>query len=73
MRAFNQGIYSVTMLKGLFFQITYHTFLHHHIVAVQSLSRVQLFGSAWTAAYQASLSLTISQSLPKFMSIELSS
>ena len=68
-RASNLGVYSVTKLKGLFFQITYHTLLHHHVVAVQSLSRVQLFGTAWTAACQASLSLTISQSLSKFMSV----
>ena len=27
------------------------------IVVIQSLSRVQLFATAWTAAYQASLSL----------------
>ena len=40
-------------------------------VVVQSLSRVQLFVTPWTAAHQASLSLTISQSLLKFMSIKL--
>ena len=39
------------------------------IVSVQSLSRVQLFGSPWIAACQASLSFTISQSLLKLMSI----
>ena len=33
-------------------------------------SRVRLFVTPWTAALQASLSWTISQSLPKFMSIE---
>ena len=42
-------------------------------LAVQSSSRVQLFATQWTAACQASLSLTPkvweSQSLPKFMSI----
>ena len=38
--------------------------------SVQSLSRVQLFATPWTAARQASLSITISQSSPKFMSIE---
>ena len=38
--------------------------------SVQSLSCVQLFAIAWTAACQASLSITNSQSLPKFMSIE---
>ena len=39
--------------------------------SVQSLSRVQLFVTLGTAAHQASLSITNSQSLPKFMSIEL--
>ena len=38
---------------------------------VQPLSCVRLFVTSWTAARQASLSLTISQSLPKFMSIAL--
>ena len=39
--------------------------------SVQSLSRVQLFVTPWTAAPQASLSITNSRSLLKFMSIEL--
>ena len=38
--------------------------------SVQSLSRVRLFGTPWTAARQASLSITNSQSLLKLMSIE---
>ena len=38
--------------------------------SVQLLSRVQLFETPWTAAHQASLSITSSQSLPKLMSIE---
>ena len=38
--------------------------------SVQSLSRVQLFATPWTAACQASLSITNSQSLLKLMSIE---
>ena len=38
---------------------------------VQLLSRVQLFATLWTAAHQASLSLTMSWSLPKFTSIAL--
>ena len=37
----------------------------------QSLSRVRLFATPWTAAHQASLSITNSQSLLKFMSIEM--
>ena len=38
--------------------------------SVQSLSHVRLFATPWTAAHQASLSTTNSQSLPKPMSIE---
>ena len=40
------------------------------ISSVQSLSCVQLFAAPWTAAHQASLSITNSQSLLKLMSIE---
>ena len=39
-------------------------------VVVHSLSHVWLFATPWTAARQASLSITISQSLLKLMSIE---
>ena len=39
--------------------------------SVQSLSRVRLFATPWTAAHQASLSITNSQRLLKLMSIEL--
>ena len=39
--------------------------------SVQSLSRVRLFMTPWTAAHQASLSITISWSLLKLMSIKL--
>ena len=38
--------------------------------SIQSLSRVWLFASPWTAARHASLSITNCQSLPKLMSIE---
>ena len=38
--------------------------------SVQSLSHVQLFATPWTAARQASLSITNSWSLPKLISIE---
>ena len=38
--------------------------------SIQSLSRVQLFATSWTAARQASLSITNSRSLLKLMSIE---
>ena len=40
------------------------------LAVVQSLSRVQLFATPWTAAPQAPLSFTMSQSLLKLMSIE---
>ena len=43
----------------------------HPILSVQLLSHVQLFVTPWTAAHQASLSITNSRSLLKLMSIEL--
>ena len=42
----------------------------HIVVVDQFLSHIWLFVTPWTAACQASLSFTISQSLLKFMSIE---
>ena len=39
-------------------------------VAVKLLSHLQLFETPWTAAHQAPLSSTVSQSLLKFMTIE---
>ena len=44
--------------------------LWHPIVAVKSLSHIQLFVTPWTAACQGSLSFTISLSFLKLMSIE---
>ena len=41
-----------------------------HFSSVQSLSRVWLFATPWIQARQASISITNSRSLPKFMSIE---
>ena len=38
--------------------------------SIQSLTRVQLFATPWTAAHQASLSIINSQSLLKLMSVE---
>ena len=37
---------------------------------MQSVSRVRLFATPWTAAHQSSLSITNSRSLPKLMSIQ---
>ena len=46
-------------------------FIFLQFSSVQLLSRVQLFATPWTAARQASLSITNSWSLLKLMSIEL--
>ena len=43
--------------------------IHRHVA--QSPSHVQLFTTPWTAAHQASLSLTVSRSLPKMPSNHL--
>jgi len=44
---------------------------NYMVAVVQSLSCVRLFATPWTAACQASLSITISRSLLKLTSIEL--
>ena len=44
--------------------------IHFQSSSVQLLSHIQLFETPWTAAYQASLSITNSQSLLKLISIE---
>ena len=44
-------------------------FTFENLSSLHLLNRVQFFATPWTAAHQAFLSLTISQSLPKFMSI----
>ena len=46
------------------------SFLYIHFSSVQSLGHVRHFATPWTAACQASLSITNTQSLPKLMSIE---
>ena len=43
---------------------------HEHITSVQLLNHVRLFATPWTAASQASLSITNSQSFLKLLSIE---
>ena len=70
----------ITLVKGLYSQSysfsTSHVqirWLNHKedsVSSVQSLSCVQLFVTLWTAACQASLSITNSWSLLKLMSIE---
>ena len=52
-------------------QFPIDNFLFLTFSSVQSLSRVWLFATPWTAAHQASLSINNSWSLLKLMSIEL--
>ena len=54
------GLYAALQIHCSLFQFS----------SVQSLSRVRLFATPWTAAHQASLSITNSGSLFKLMSIE---
>ena len=49
----------------------FQSWLSVQFSSVHSLSHVRLFATPWTAARQASLSITNSQSPPKLMSIEL--
>ena len=49
----------------------FHFSLQLFICCCCSVSHIQLFVTPWTAARQASLSFTVSQSLLKLMSIEL--
>ena len=58
-------------LVGLYQSIQFSVFVFPlTFSSVQSLSRIWLFATPWTAVLQASLSITNSQSLPKPMSIE---
>ena len=51
--------------------LAWHIYLHPFLFSsVQSLSHMWLFATPWTAARQASLSITNSQSLVKLMFIE---
>ena len=45
-------------------------YIYIFVVVVQLLSLVSFFATPWTAAYQVSLAITISQSLLRLMSIE---
>ena len=61
--------WNITYLVSLIFARSVSLWLQFS--SVQSLSRVRLFTTPWTAARQASLSITNSWSSPKLMSIEL--
>ena len=60
-------LYSFFSMNCLYQLLTHMWF---SFVVVQSLSHVWLLVTPWTAAHKASLSLTISQSLPKLTSTE---
>ena len=62
----------VSCIAGRFFtiQATREANDHHQFSSVHSLSRVWLFATPWTAAHQASLSITNSRNWPKLMTIE---
>ena len=57
-------------LLSVYFVCILISFSHEDITSVQSLSRVHLFATPWSAARQASLSITNPWSPPKLMSIE---
>ena len=61
-----------TTLKLYELSLTHNKDLLQLFSSVQSLSRARLFAIPWTAARQASLSITNSWSLLKLMSIEIS-
>ena len=58
-------------IKEEILKVPWNKWQPRRLCSVQSLSRVQLFATSWTAAHQASQSITNSQSLLKLMSIEL--
>ena len=58
-----------TLILWFLSNLLYHPMLHFVHSSVQSLSRVRLFATPWTAACQASLSIAISWNLLKLMSI----
>ena len=60
----------VSSIAGGFFTVWTTREAHFQFSSVQLLNHVRLFVTPWTAACQASLSITNSQSLPNLMSIE---
>ena len=61
--------FKILSVKNVFI-FTQSNSCYFYTISVQSLSHVQLFATPWTAARQASLSITNSLSLLKIMSIE---
>ena len=67
----HQGLLWVSSSHRMANVLELHLESYQWISSVQSLSRVWLFVTPWTAAHQASLSITNSWSLLKLMSVEL--
>ena len=67
----NQSVGRVMLALKTLEEDPYLTFRFWLVCFVQSLSRVWLFATLWTAVCQACLSFSISQGLLKLMSIEL--
>ena len=65
------GLCSVLLVSYLSLHQYHIASISCYVVVVQLLSHVHLFVTPWTVAHQAFLSITISQSLLKLMSIEL--
>ena len=61
---------TATYASGYIYLLGYDINIIIQFSSVQSLSRVQLFVTPWTAAHQASLAITNSRSLPKLMSVK---
>ena len=65
------GIHCMHLDKCIMTCIYHYSFTQNNFSSVQWLSRVRLFETPWTAARQASLSITNSRSLLQFPSMEL--
>ena len=67
----SEGSFSVPHWLLASFLVPVPVFAEPWFSSVQSLSCVQFFATPWTAARQVSMSFTVSQSLLKFMPVEL--
>ena len=65
-----EGIMLSDIIRHMHKKIHYDSIYMRYFSSVQSLNRVRLFATPWTAACQASLLITNSQSLFRLMSIE---
>ena len=63
-------IQASALMSRLFYNMFKTEFMLYQFSSVQSLSSVQLFATPWNTALQASLSITNSRTLTKFMSIK---